>query len=437
MHCAKPRPGTGADRLSVVGDRLSVKSSPQSGAPTTDNQQPTTDRLSVRSAPPSGAPTTDHRQPTTVRALLVLLALLVLPAHPQSRNSDLDRIRGDITKLRQRLENVRQQAQSAERELEVADLELGIRTRELELATDQARQLDAERLAIETQIEGLTPRIEKQKTELRKRLVALYRLGSLSYVRLVLELDTQRNPLEAMSMLSYLVSRDARAVSRFQQTREQLAIRQVLLAERSKQLQATRVVVEERRRAIVVAQAQKEKLLARLRTEESGSERQLAALEEKARRLERLVNLLSQQKKEDGMPVLDIHSVQGALAWPVEGKVVEQFGKQRNPKFSTVTMNNGLKIEAAPGTQVRSVFGGTVLFSQWFKGYGNLIILDHGNRVFSLYGNVKAPGVAVGDRIGTGQTIAGVGESEDAQSGYLYFEIRNDNRPEDPQKWLR
>jgi len=149
------------------------------------------------------------------------------------------------------------------------------------------------------------------------------------------------------------------------------------------------------------------------------------------------VNSLSQQKR--GIPpgVTDIRTVQGALDWPVSGKVIERYGRQRNPKFATYTVNNGLKIEAAPNTQVRAVFQGTVLFSQWFKGYGNLIILDHGNRVFSLYGNLKQPAVAVGDRITTGQPIAGVGESEEAASGHLYFEIRNDNRPEDPQKWLR
>jgi len=186
--------------------------------------------------------------------------------------------------------------------------------------------------------------------------------------------------------------------------------------------------------------AQKQAVLARLRTEESSAAQQLAALEEKARRLQRLVDTLSLQKR-GVAATLDIRSVQGALPWPVDGKVIEHFGRHRNPKFATYTVNSGLKIEAAPGTQVRAVFQGTVLFSQWFKGYGNLIILDHGNRVFSLYGNLKQSGVAVGDRIAGGQSIAGVGESEDAQagvtSGYLYFEVRHDNRPEDPQKWLR
>jgi len=117
--------------------------------------------------------------------------------------------------------------------------------------------------------------------------------------------------------------------------------------------------------------------------------------------------------------------------------VIESFGRQVDPKFSTVTFNNGLKIAAPPGSEVRSVFTGTVLFSQWFKGYGNLIILDHGNRVVSIYGNLKSPAVAVGDRVSAGQAIAGVGESEEARAGYLYFEIRQDNKPDDPRKWLR
>src|SRR5205085_114191 len=107
-------------------------------------------------------------------------------------------------------------------------------------------------------------------------------------------------------------------------------------------------------------------------------------LEEKAKRLEHLLDVLSRQNG-TAAAATDIRSVQGALAWPVQGKIIERFGKQRNAKFSTVTFSNGLKIAVAPGAEVRSVFAGTVLFSQWFKGYGNLVILDHGNRVSSPF----------------------------------------------------
>lgn len=367
-----------------------------------------------------------------IAALLVMMAATT--AAPQ--RTDLDRIRDDIKNLRARLDEVRKQAQSAARELEVVDLEVGLRTRELDLAMAAEAKLAEEQASIESQIAALIPRIAQQKTDLRKRLVVLYRLGGLSYVRMFLALGDDKNPIDAMSMLSYLVTRDARLVSRFQSARQELVLRQQQLAVKQQQVHQTRLVVEERRRAVVTARDQQQRVVAKLNKEESGTSAQLAALEEKARRLQRLVDVLSQQQRGVLSP-LDIRSVQGALAWPVEGKVIEHFGRQRNPKFSTFTVNNGLKIEAVAGTPVRTVFQGTVLFSQWFKGYGNLIIVDHGNRVFSLYGNLKAPSVAVGDRITTGQTIAGVGESEDTSSGHLYFEIRQDNHPQDPQKWLR
>jgi murein hydrolase activator len=331
---------------------------------------------------------------------------------------------------------VRKQTASAARELESVELELGIRTRELDLAVAAEQRLAAEQAATEAEVAELGPRLERQQEELRTRLLALYRLGGLSYVRLLLSLDEEGDPVEAMSMLGYLVSRDARLVSRFQETRKQLGRRQVELAAQKERWQGTRAEVERQRQAVAAAVVQKEQTIEKLRRDEQTAERQIAELEEKAKRLQRLVEVLSQQKQ--GLdPDIDIRAVQGALPWPLRGKIVERFGRQRNPKFATFTVNNGIKVEAAPGTEVRAVFQGTVLFVQWFKGYGNLIILDHGNRVFSLYGNLKAPLVAVGDAVAAGQTIAGAGESEEAGAGYLYFEIRNDNRPEDPQKWLR
>ena len=376
-----------------------------------------------------------HSSKKSLAVVIVALLTITLGHSQTSRNADLDRIRGEISKLRSRLGDVRAQTQTAERELEEVDLELGIRTRELEIATRMEADLVQQLHEIENQIAGLAPRIAQQKEFLARRLSALYRLGALTYMRVLLSIDDRQDPLQAMSMLSYLVSRDSRAITRFQTTREQLRLRYVDLADRQRRLRQMQSVVEQRRREVAATRAQKQTLLASLRLQGSESEKQLSELEEKAKRLERLIELLSQ--KAGISAATDIRSVQGALNWPVDGKVVEHFGVQRNVKFSTVTFNNGIKIAAPAGAEVRAIVPGTVLFAQWFKGYGNLIILDHGNRVFSLYGNLKSPGVAVGDRIDAGQAIAGVGEAEDAQFGYLYFEIRQDNKPEDPQAWLR
>jgi septal ring factor EnvC (AmiA/AmiB activator) len=368
-------------------------------------------------------------------ALIVAISLPVAVGQT-SRDADLTRIRGEILRLRKRLDDVRTQTRSAEHDLEEADLELSIRTGELQLAVDMQSQLEQQQRDIEAEVASLTPRIASHKLFLRKRLAALYRLGGLSYLRLLLSIDERRDPVKAVSMLSFLVSHDAHAVTRFQGEREQLRARYAELADRQRQLAGVRRMVEERQRAMASARAAKERVLRSLQNEGSHDEEKIAGLEEKAKRLEHLLDVLSRQNGA-APAAIDIRTVQGALAWPLKGKIVEQFGKQRNPKFSTVTFNNGLKIAATAGTEVHAVFAGTVLFSQWFKGYGNLVILDHGNRVFSLYGNLKVPSLLVGSHVNAGQTLAGVGESEDMQSGFLYFEIRQDNKPEDPQKWLR
>ena len=371
-------------------------------------------------------------------ATLLLLLICLAPARsqPASQNPDLDRIRGDIARLRRKLDDVRAQTQTAEQELEEVTIELDIRTRELEVAQRVEADLQQQARDLESQIAAVAPRIAQQKEFLRRRLVALYRLGRLSYVRLLLSMDDRRDPIEAMSMLTYLASRDGRAISRFDFERQQLRARSAELADKQRRVAEARQVIQQRQEAVAATYARKERLVALLQHEGSKSEQQIATLEEKAKRLEHLIDVLSRQSA-GSIVEEDIRSVQGALGWPVGGKVVETFGRQVDPKFSTITFNNGLKIAAAPGTEVRAIFPGTVLFSQWFKGYGNLMIVDHGNRVFSLYGNLKSPAAVVGDRVRAGQTIAGVGEAEEAQSGYLYFEIRQDNKPEDPQKWLR
>jgi len=375
----------------------------------------------------------------TTRAASLLLSVLLLaqtgvPAPQQ--NPDLDRIRADIAKLRNRLEEVRSKTRTAEQELEEVSIELDIRTREVEIAMRVESDLERQQRDLQAQIDSIAQNLARQRDFLRNRLVSLYRLGRLSYVRLLLSIDERRDPIEAMSMLTYLASRDGRAITRFNSERQQLRDRYAEMAERGKKIIEARQIIQQRQQAVAATHARKEHLVALLRREGSKSEEQIATLEEKAKRLEHLIDVLSRQSAGSTFQE-DIRTVQGALGWPVDGRVIETFGKQIDPKFSTITFNNGLKVAAPAGTDVHAIFPGTVLFSQWFKGYGNLMILDHGNRVVSLYGNLKAPAVAVGDHVIAGQTIAGVGEAEEAQDGYLYFEIRQDNKPEDPQKWLR
>jgi septal ring factor EnvC (AmiA/AmiB activator) len=112
------------------------------------------------------------------------------------------------------------------------------------------------------------------------------------------------------------------------------------------------------------------------------------------------------------------------------------FGKVLNPKFNTVTVQNGLDIEASPGAPVRAVAPGRVVHAGWFKGYGNLVIVDHGEGYHSLVAHLGSMRTAMGEDVEAGTVLGTVGDSGSLKGPYLYFELREKGRPVDPLPWL-
>ncbi|HEU5163626.1 MAG TPA: peptidoglycan DD-metalloendopeptidase family protein [Thermoanaerobaculia bacterium] len=376
---------------------------------------------------------------TLAIALAAAICCLLLPslaAQQPGDRTDLDRLKKDIRQLRGKLKNVRAREKSVETDLEAVELELQILGRELEAARSVEAGLEAQREAMAARVLEINAEVHRQSTFLTQRLATLYRMGRIPYLRMLLSMDPRSDPLRAVSMLAYMVGRDARAVSSFQQAQERLVLEEGLLAEKESELSETRRIVAARREVAARKREEKAVLLAQLQSESRRSAQHLADLEEKARRLERLFTLLYEESG-PARESLRIAEVKGALDWPVRGEVIEPFGRQKSTEFDTYVVNNGIRIAADPGAPVRAVFTGTVLFAQWFKGYGNLIILDHGDRVFSLYGNTRGSSLTVGETVQAGATIASVAEGEEGSSGHLYFEIREDNRPTDPRGWLR
>jgi septal ring factor EnvC (AmiA/AmiB activator) len=136
-------------------------------------------------------------------------------------------------------------------------------------------------------------------------------------------------------------------------------------------------------------------------------------------------------------PTVGLGALRGQLPWPIEGRIVAGFGRQVHPRFGTETHRTGIDIEADEGALIRAVHAGVVLYRGWLKGYGNLIVLDHGDGFYTLYGHASEVLVDEGDRVRTGQGIARVGETGSLAGPRLYFEVRYQGRPEDPRDWLR
>ena len=136
-----------------------------------------------------------------------------------------------------------------------------------------------------------------------------------------------------------------------------------------------------------------------------------------------------------GEVTVPVAALRGTLPWPVKARVRSGYGRQKDPRFDTVTVHNGLDLAAAAGTPVFAIHEGNVAFADRFRGYGTMVVLDHGNKHHSLYGDLGEIHVRTGERVAAGQLLGTVGATGLDGPG-LYFEVRFQGRTEDPATWL-
>jgi len=164
----------------------------------------------------------------------------------------------------------------------------------------------------------------------------------------------------------------------------------------------------------------------------------LKELQDRAEQLQNLLKDLVKTEKAFPRPFIPLYERRGKLPWPLDGKIVTDFGLQRHPRFKTVTLNNGIEISPRKNaTVIKAVHSGKVVFSNYFQGYGNLIIIDHGMTYYSLYGHCSEFLVDKGDLVKAEEPIAVVGDFSSLKGISLYFEIRYKTKPLNPLQWLK
>jgi septal ring factor EnvC (AmiA/AmiB activator) len=162
----------------------------------------------------------------------------------------------------------------------------------------------------------------------------------------------------------------------------------------------------------------------------------IAELKEASKRLRDLIEKSSKTDSYTGSGA-GFTRFRGKLLWPAEGKIAVPYGSQKDPQFSTPVFRNGVHIQTPANSDARSVYEGKVIFAEWFKGFGQLIIINHGNGYHTLYGNLSEIFSHVGDIIKESQVIGKVGTSGILNAPGLYFEIRYKGKPLDPAQWLK
>lgn len=347
----------------------------------------------------------------------------------------LEAARERVETLRAELDRLSQRRASLVREFETADVELALRREQLAVLEHRAeilaRQLDVQA----GQVERLATSLSGAREALELRVRTLYRIGPLSYNRLLLSADSADDVLVAYQMVTYLTDRDRELVETVRQTLGDLHAARTSLEATSAQLDGLRV---EARAAAVELEQQQEARRERVRAidlEAEDTRIALAEAEDNASALERTLTRLA-GTGEDALGER-FAAARGELPWPAVGDVVGGFGRRRHPIYDTFTVSRGIEIGAPEGDPVSAVFPGRVAFADWYSGYGLLVILDHGGDYFTLYGHLREVTVRVGDRVEPGMLIGRVGETASLTGPNLYFEVREGTDALNPMQWLR
>ncbi len=353
-----------------------------------------------------------------------------------AEEAKLELLNGRLGGLRRELESLDRREASLLGELHRLDLQIRVATDELELlklSLDQGYRAMDENLK---RIEVLEKSMDQLLPYLQSRTRSLYKLGRLSYVRLLLSVEKPSELTRAYRFVSRLAREDAEKMRLFLEDQKLLEEAKAELVAQTEAMLSLRKDLEGTTRTLESRRASREALLSEVygRQEMAGS--LVHELEGAKEELGKLVESLSEG--EAGLDTVDLpmRMFEGEIGWPVDGDLGARFGTQLHPRFKTVTVRNGIDIEAPVGTSVAAVYEGQVVYASWFQGYGKLLILRHPGSVHSLYGYLSDFSVEVGDRVVRGAPVAWVGDTGSLEGPRLYFEIRVAGRPEDPEKWL-
>jgi murein hydrolase activator len=338
-------------------------------------------------------------------------------------------------------------------ELEETDKRISEKRRQVVTLDGRVKKAQADVTGLHGEIGRLEVQRAGQEEALGRRLRVLYKLQSQGGVLpLILSGDDPVAQAIRLRHLTTLATVDARTIREYRTTSEGLADRRVRIEARRVELASLRSQAEEERAEADREAAKRRSLLAKVRDERASHERSVGELSDATRRLEAFIrDLQVKQRRAAVRPPspaptrpgpgdpggTGLAAVRGRLAWPAEGKVVGEYGAQVHPRFGTRTFRNGIDIEVAEGTDIRAVYPGHVVYTGWFRGYGNLIIVDHGGEYYTLYAHAADIKVAEGEDVRQGQSIGTVGDTGSLQGARLYFEVRHQGKPQDPAQWLR
>lgn len=400
-----------------------------------------------------------HKNPKKIKSLSSVLCILFSvfcflysDAFAERAQEEYKQIQKDIKTHKKKLESVKKVEKSAIGELRKTNAELDDIENQLVVQRGKIRKIQNNISALQINIDNNKKSLELQSNLLKKRLRALQRIsnGNDAFLIIISGEDITQT-LRTLRYISDISTYDYKLINKYKETLHVLSEKQEELKKLYAELKTEESKLSKLEESLKEKKKEREALLVSVRKEKRNYENMIKELQEASSRLLKIIQESEKREKErrkkkEAKPKdkerepeqdSDFALLKGRLQWPAEGNIAIQYGTQVDQIFNLPVFRSGIHIKTSNNSLVKAVHKGRVVFADYFKGYGKLVIISHGEGYHSLYGNLSKIFLENGVIIKEHTIIGEVGESNAIGASGLYFEIRYKGKPLDPQQWLK
>jgi septal ring factor EnvC (AmiA/AmiB activator) len=350
-------------------------------------------------------------------------------------------VQQEIKRGQAQIEEMRQQERLLLERLDHMELQLQRFREEQEKRRRERASLRKQITQKRKELKELDNELASLRTLLAQRLEALYKFGRQAYVNLLISSSDVSGLQHQWVYLRAIAEEDSELIMSFIQRQEKEARVAEALASGEAQLSKVVARISRQKEKIEKVKGEQVALLQNIHNQEEMYQSYVTELAAVSRELKNKIEELQNKTDNSGMGVQQLKGGfagnKGALPYPVPGKIISRFGPKKHKKFGTKIRSNGIEIATEPLSPVVAVYGGQVLYSEWVKGYGKVMIIDHGEKYYTLTAHLAEVLKEAGEIVESGETIGYAGYSPlERQGGRVYFEVRHLSKALNPEEWL-
>lgn len=375
-----------------------------------------------------------NRRIAAIFIALVFFMTAIMPVYADEltdKQQQLEEIGRQINSQNQKLNSAKKQEKDILGQVQSLEEDMQKTQSELEYITGRVDDLESNLQVTRSEINILSNELNKQSDILDQRLRFMYEEGDVSYLEVLLGAEDFQDFLTRYDMLSRILEQDRDLIVAVKTKKAALDSKKSNLEEQKKELEDSKKSQKEKQSQLDDQIDQKKEILNNVQKEKAAYQKAIEGLEASSRQLEDMIR----QMQSSGDPA---QTGTGTFTWPVPGyyTITDDYGMRYHPILKVNKLHTGMDIAVPSGVNILAADSGTVIFSGWMTGYGQVIVIDHGSGLSTLYGHQSALISQKGDNVTKGQTIGKVGSTGWSTGPHLHFEVRVNGTPVNPHSYV-